>query len=175
MVNISTKDIEAVGIGRPDYSMEIDQIKRGETYPEFFPRENEEKYKIFYLTMIPGYALGSINYPLQVGETRNYLDIETNLSVPWSHGSGVGSDFREWFFSVSGAVGLTVYLDAIPIFYMYVTNPCSNHHQYEQIVWGKTTMLDPKKTSSHTWNFTLTNLAAAAITGTVHVAVVVST
>jgi hypothetical protein len=167
--------VPTTGIGTPDYSTNIEKIKRGETYPMFAPRANTEKYKVFYILMLPT-GIGA-DAPLAGGATRHYRDIETALAAPYTHAAGIKSDFREWFFSVSGRVGLTVFMDGVPIFYMVVQNPCSNHHQYEQIVWGSTEMLDAALLLPHVWDFTLTNLTAPAVdvTGTVHVSLILQT
>ena len=172
---VETFTCATTGIGNPDYSTNVEKIKRGETYPQLVPRTNTEKYKIFYILMLPT-GTGS-NAPLAGGETRHYRDIETGLASPYTHAAGIASDFREWFFSVSGKVGLTAYMDDSPIFYMVVQNPCSNHHQYEQIVWGNTAMLDPNMLTTHKWDFTLTNLTAPAVdvTGTVHISLILQT
>ena len=175
MVDIVTKSetftVPTTGIGNPDYSTNIDKIKRGETYPQFEPRTNVEKYKIFVMSMIPGIPAGP-SAPLAIGETRHYIDVETFAPSPYTHPAGIGADFREWFFSVDGRVGFTLYMDNQPTFYM-VADRYTNIHQYEQIVWGKTEMSDPNKAQAHTWDFTFTNLEAAqVVTGTVHVSLV---
>ena len=164
--------VTTTGIGTADYSTNIDKIKRGETYPQLVPRTNTEKYKIFYLLLMPT-GVGN-NAPLAIGETRHYVDIETASATPYTHPAGISSDFREWFFSINGRVGLTAYMDGTAIFYMIVQPPCNNHHQYEQIVWGDTAMFDPNLLLPHIWDFTLTNLTAPAVTvtGTVHVSVI---
>ena len=148
--------------GLPDYSMTIGQIARGETYPQFEPRTNFEKYKIF-LGVFPTAA------PLAVGATFHYLDIETFLPCPYTHVAGFFSQFIEWFFILDGRVEFTLDLDGIIQFYM-VPDPFDNIHEYEQIVWGKSSLIDPTALLPHTWDFYIKNIDSAPITGSVHTA-----
>jgi hypothetical protein len=171
VTKIETFAVVTTGIGNPDYSQTIDKIKRGETYSQFEPRTNEEKYKIFVLPMLPNVPFGPFT-PLQIGETRHYMDVETFLPSPYTAPAGMTSDFREWFFSCDGRVALSVFMDGITSFYMPVER-YANVHQYEQIVWGKTSIMDPNALLPHIWDFTITNLEAAqVVTGTVHVSLV---
>ncbi len=155
---------EALGIGKPDFSKEITKIKRGEIYPQFEARPETEKYKIFLGVFTPA-------APLAIGATFHYIDIETNLPAdPYTSPVGYIADFREWFFNLDGRVGFLMDIDGIIQFYM-TPDTLINIHEYEQIVWGKTSLFDPNAESSHTWTFTITNLDDHAITGSVHTAV----
>lgn len=157
-----TITVEQRGIGRPDYSGDIHRIQRGETYPQFEARPETEKYKIFLKVFTPA-------EPLAIGATIHYVDIETNLPAPYTSPAGYIADFREWFFNLDGIVGFLMDLDGIIQFYM-TPDTLINIHEYEQIVWGKTSLLDPDAESSHTWDFTVTNLDDHVITGSVHTA-----
>ena len=156
-------------IPKPDYTEHIELITRGETYPQFEPRGLVEKYKIFLAVMIPGAPPPFA--PLVVGETRNYIDIETWLETPYTHKAGLSSDFREWFFNLDGRVSFTLVLDGPPLFYM-TPETLATLHEYEQLVWGKTELFDPDLSDPHTWNFSITNLEDRIVTGAVHTALV---
>lgn len=165
-----TQQEKTTGIGRPDYTTEISKIKRGETYPQLAPRKDTEKYKIFALVMRTGapYPFS----PLAVGETRHFIDIETLLPTPYTHPAGIRSDLREWLLNnFAAAIGLTTYLDEVPVTYFVSYTTCFFQHQYEQIVYLDTDNWDPNRESPHTWDFTLTNRGAVPIVGTVHVSV----
>jgi len=157
-----TITVEQRGVGRPDYSQAIHKIQRGETYPQFEPRPETEKYKIFLAVFTPA-------MPLAVGATFHFIDIETNLPTPYDSPAGYTADFREWFFNLDGRVGFLMDLDGIIQFYM-APDTLINIHEYEQIVWGKTSLFDPNAVNPHTWDFTVTNLDDHPITGSVHTA-----
>jgi len=157
-----TFPVVARGIGRPDYAREIDKIKRGETYPQFEPRPDSEKYKIFVGVFLP-------TAPLAIGATFHLIDIETNLATPYDSPAGFIADFREWFFALDGKVGFLMDLDGIMQFYM-VPDSLATVHEYEQIVWGKSSLFDPNALSAHTWDFSIKNLDDHVITGAVHTA-----
>ena len=159
---VKTFTVPGRGIGRPDYSREISKIRRGETYPQFEPRPETEKYKIFMGIFTPA-------VPLAVGATFHYIDIETNLPTPYISPAGYIGDFREWFFNLDGRVGFLLDLDGLIQFYM-TPDTLINIHEYEQIVWGKTSLFDPYALLPHTWDFTITNLDDHVITGSVHTA-----
>lgn len=154
--------VETRGIGKPDYSQEITKITRGETYPQFEPRPLTEKYKIF-LGIFPPAA------PLLIGATFHLIDIETFLPAPYTSPAGYIADFREWFFALDGRVGFLLDIDGIIQFYM-TPDSLSNIHEYEQIVWGKTSLLDPNALSPHNFDLSITNLEDFDITGSVHTA-----
>jgi len=162
---VSTYTVAQKGIGSPDYSREIHKIKRGELYYDFAPRPDIEKYKIFYAMFVPGAELG-------VGETVRYLDVETDLPMPWTHEAGFISDFREWMFNLDGRVGFMCTMDDIP-FYL-VPETLAMVHEYEKVVWFKTSLIDPDSLLPHTWDVTITNLDDHPITGTAHIALVVT-
>ena len=157
------------GVGKPDYSREVTKITRGETYPQFEPRAETEKYKIFIAVFIPGAP--APNVPLAIGATAHYIDIETNLPTPYDSPAGYIADFREWFFNLDGRVSFTLVLDGIPMFYM-IPDTLICIHEYEQVVWGKTSLFDPDALLPHTWDFAITNLDDHEITGSVHTALV---
>lgn len=150
------------GVGRPDYSAHVSKIKRGETYPQFEARPETEKYKIFLVVFPP-------DAPLAVGATVHLIDIETNLPSPYVSPAGYIADFREWFFALDGKAGFLMDMNGIVKFYM-VPESLANIHEYEQIVWGKTSLFDPNALRTHTWDFTITNLDDHEITGSVHIA-----
>lgn len=150
------------GIGRPDYSGTVHRIERGETYPQFEARPETEKYKIFLGVFTPA-------APLAVGATFHLIDIETNLPCPYESPAGYCADFREWFFNVNGRLGFLMDLNGIIKFYME-PDTLINIHEYEQIVWGKSSLLDPPCVNPHTWDFTITNLDDHDICGSIHVA-----
>lgn len=154
------------GIGRPDYSRAIATIKRGELYPQFEPRPDTEKYKIFFLTFTPAAPLAPL-------ATAHFLDIETLLPAPYTSPAGIVGDFREWFFSGSQDVEFVMLMDGVLPLAM-VIEAGSMIHQYEQIVWGKTTMLDPTSALPHTWDFTIKNLGPGNLVGSFHTALVLA-
>ena len=157
-----TFTVPSKGEGRPDYSADVSRISRGETYPQFEPRAATEKYKIFIGIFTP-------TAPLAVGASSHLIDIETNLPSPYVSPAGYLTDFREWFFNVDGRLGFLMDLDGIMQFYM-TPDTLINIHEYEQVVWGKTSLFDPNALATHTWDFTVTNLDDHAITGSVHIA-----
>lgn len=154
-----TFPVLARGVGSPDYSREISRIKRGETYPQFEPRATE-KYKIFI-------AVFTLAVPLMIGQTFHYIDIETNLPSPYTSPAGYIADFREWFFSLNGRARFIMDLDGIMQFPME-PDTLSNVHEYEQIVWGKTSLFDPEALLPHTWDFSIANIDDHPIIGAVH-------
>ena len=83
--------VPVAGEGRPDYSASITNIKRGETYTEFQPRDNE-KVKIFIAAHGPGSELA-------IGATETLFDFETFIPTPYTSPIGWQADFREWFFN----------------------------------------------------------------------------
>lgn len=161
------------GIGTPDYSTNIERIKRGETYPQLTPRTDAEKYKVFILTMKTGAAYPYS--PLAVGETRHLIDIETDLATPYTHPAGIKSDLREWLLhNMNAAVGLTTYLDEVPKTYFVSYTTCYLQHQYEQIAYLNTDNWDPQREEPHTWDFTIKNIGALPIIGTIHASLILT-
>ncbi len=243
---VSASTIATTGVGRPDYTNGISEIKRGETYPQFEPRPSVEKYKIFFacfgsamllngtgvatgspvalvlgvntiqvtgagtftvtlpagafgvatsgtatLTVSPhalvpgpnivdtGITIGNFTITLVgaaalgPGDTAHYADIETFLPTPYTSPAGLVGDFREWFFACSQDVEFNMLMDGILPLVMSIEGG-NMVHQYEQIVWGKTTLLDPTSSLTHTWDFYVTNRGPLPLVGSAHVTVVLA-
>lgn len=152
--------------GHPDWLLGIDYIRRGEIYPEYAPRSPLETYKIFYVIYVDGAELA-------VGASAHYIDVETNVAMPYTHAAGIISDFREWYWNFDGRVSILIELDGIP--FIQFPDPFASVHEYEQVVWFKSSLIDPLAEDTHTWDITITNLDSHAIKGVGHIALVLTT
>lgn len=160
--------VESRGRGRPDFSMDIEKIKRGETYTQFEPR-SDEKMKIF----LAAYSAG---HTLAVGATEALVDFETFLpATPYTSPVGWLADFREWMFTFNGAVRLDIVSGDFPTLVLECY-PMPNYftHTYEQIIFFDTRFWDPTAASSHDWTFQITNIDVNPTRGSVQIALILT-
>jgi len=157
--------VPSKGVGRPDYSSIIDEIKRGETFIQFAPR-TDERQKVFYIS----YFLAS---PLGVGETVHLLDRETNLEMPYTSPAGFLASQRERFFSFNGAIRFTLVVDTLDPVVLF---PSADNlmGSYESIAAIDTKYWDPNAEESHTWDLTITNVDTLPISGMAQVALILT-
>jgi len=153
------------GIGRPDYSTNVNEIKRGETFVQFAPRTNERQ-KIFYVS----HPLAS---PLGIGETVHLIDRETNLVTPYTSPIGFLASQRERFFSFNGAIRFTLVVDTLDPIVLF---PSADNLMgtYEAIAAIDTKYWDAEAGYEHTWDMTVTNVDSIAISGMAQVALILT-
>lgn len=151
------------GIGRPDYSREINTIKRGETFLQFEPRF-DERQKIFY-------AIHPLASPLALGQTVHLMDRETNLVTPYISSVGFLVCQRERFFSFNGAIRFTLKVDTLEPAVLF---PSADNlvTSYEAIAAIDTKYWDQNAQSEHTWDMTITNIDTIPISGMAQVALI---
>ncbi len=153
------------GIGRPDYSRNVQEIKRGET-PRLMEPHPDEKQKIFAL-FLPEIA------PLGVGETKHLMDLETFLDMPYTVPNGYTWELREWMASVNGAVEDVGYaiMDGIPVLAIPIyPMPDYCTHEYEQIIAFSSAFYDPLAEYDWTFDYTVTNIDVHDIKGVIQIA-----
>lgn len=157
--------VERRGTGRPDYSTNVNEIKRGETFVQFAPRPNERQ-KIFYVS----HPLAS---PLAVGETVHLIDRETNLVTPYTSSIGFLASQRERFFSFNGAIRFTLAVDTLDPVVLF---PSADNlmGSYEAIAAIDTKYWDAEAGYEHTWDMTVTNVDTIPLSGMAQVALILT-
>lgn len=160
-----TYTVEQKGVGKPDYSSNISEIKRGETFVVFEPRANERQ-KIFYVS----HPLGS---PLAVGATVHLIDRETNLATPYTSPLGFLASQRERFFSFNGAIRFTLAVDTLDPVVLF---PSADNLMgtYEAIAAIDTKYWDAEASYEHTWDMTITNVDTIPLSGMAQVALILT-
>jgi len=155
--------VEQRGVGKPDYSSNVTEIKRGETLVLFEPRP-DERQKIFYVS----HPLAS---PLAVGETVHLMDRETNLATPYTSPIGFLASQRERFFSFNGAIRFTLTVDTLEPVVLF---PSADNlmGSYESIAAIDTKYWDPEASFGHTWDMTITNVDTIPLSGMAQVALI---
>lgn len=134
------------GRGRPDYSNDIQEIKRGETPRLMEPHFNEHQkiFAIFFNDVTP----------LGAGLTEHMIDMETFLPTPYAVPPGYTWELREWMGSVNGSVAIkdSATMDGIPVVDIAIfPEPNSCVHEYEQIIAFGSQFYDPL--GEHDWMF----------------------
>lgn len=162
-------DVAQRGIGKPDFSKKIHDIKTGYVYGQFQPRPTE-RWKIF----LASYPVGS---ELGAGASAKFLDIETNLPAdPYT--SPVGWYLR--FASTKATFDQATRVELImgqklvpPLPKITFLPPVQDvFARNEQIPYLDTRYWDPLASDQHEITLTLTNTSASDVIGFAEVALI---
>jgi len=158
-----TFSVAGTGRGRPDYSVRIEEIRRGETLVKFAPRPNELQ-EIFYLNFHPDETLG-------VGEIQHLIRQEDGSRMPYTSPAGYLVEQRERLICFNGYVRLTLRLDNLDPIILY-PEPDVITHITESLARLESKNWDPNGESTHEWDFTVTNIDNIALQGMVQMSLI---